>query len=55
MKKLQIYSIIMLTFTTLVNAQPPQGFSYQASIRNSNNEVLANTPVTVRVTILKAL
>ena len=53
MKKLQIYSIIMLTFTTLVNAQPPQGFSYQASIRNSNNEVLANTPVTVRVTILE--
>jgi len=53
MKKLQIYAIIMLIFTTLVNAQPPQGFSYQASIRNSNNEELANTPVTVRVTILE--
>jgi hypothetical protein len=43
----------MLMFATIGNAQPPQGFSYQAAIRNAQNQALANTPVTVRVTILE--
>ena len=53
MKQLQIFTILMLMFATLGNAQPPQGFSYQAAIRDAQNQALANTAVTVRVTILE--
>ena len=53
MRQLPFLTILMLMFATLGNAQPPQGFSYQAAIRNAENQALANTPVTVRVTILE--
>ncbi|MDD4746699.1 MAG: FISUMP domain-containing protein, partial [Salinivirgaceae bacterium] len=53
MKQLQFLTILMLMFATMATAQPPQGFAYQAAIRDANNQALSNTDVTVRVTILE--
>ena len=48
-------SLILLTLlllAVLVQAQPPQGISYQAVARNAQGQVLSNTPIKVRFSIL---
>lgn len=53
MKK--IYSLILLVFTsvTLLFAQVPEAFNYQAIVRNSSGEFIANTNVAFRISILQ--
>ena len=52
MKKLIfIYFISLITFN--ISAQVPQKISYQAVVRNHNNELVANTPISMQITILK--
>ena len=53
MKK--IYSLILLVFTsvTLLFAQVPEAFNYQAVVRNSSGEIIANTNVAFRISILQ--
>jgi hypothetical protein len=43
--------LIFLQFT--IFAQAPQRFSYQAVIRNSSNQLIANQQVGLRVSILQ--
>ena len=45
--------IIALLFCTLIFAQAPEKFSYQAVVRNASNEIITNAPVGVKVSILK--
>ena len=50
MKKfLIIISIICLALSTI--AQPPEKMNYQAVIRNSNNELITNQEVTIKINI----
>ena len=54
MKKKFYLSAICFLFTALFSyAQPPAGISYQAVIRNSENKLLPNTTIGVKVSILK--
>lgn len=53
MKK-QIFTLMtaaMLFATTFVNAQAPQGFNYQAVIRDDGGEILSSQSVTIRFTV----
>lgn len=45
--------IIALLFCTLIFAQAPEKFSYQAVVRNASNAIITNAPVGVKVSILK--
>jgi hypothetical protein len=50
-------SILLLTlflFAVLVQAQPPPGISYQAVARNAQGQVLSNTPIKLRFSILNS-
>lgn len=49
-----ILSTALLFATALVFAQAPEGFNYQAAIRNSDGEVLSNQQVSMRMTLLEA-
>ena len=52
MKK--IFSILIALFAvSILSAQVPQGFSYQAVVRDNSNAVLANTHVELTVSILQ--
>ena len=51
MKKILIVLLFMAGLIS-ANAQTPQAFSYQAAVRNSAGQVLANLPVKVRFSIL---
>jgi hypothetical protein len=44
--------LLFLTFNTSVYAQAPRKFSYQAVVRNSAGNLVANSPVGIRFTIL---
>jgi regulatory protein YycI of two-component signal transduction system YycFG len=46
--------IILVCFGTALFSQAPNKFSYQAIVRNTNNEILANTSIGVRISILHA-
>jgi hypothetical protein len=50
--------IFILSFLTLLSvlsyAQAPQKFSFQAVVRNSTNEIIANTAIGVRISILQS-
>ena len=52
MKKLFTLFGILLLFLFLGEAQVPLKFNYQAAIRNSNHQLVANSAVTVRVLII---
>jgi hypothetical protein len=51
MKKIILFTAFMYTF--LVNAQVPQKMSYQAVVRNSNNQLIQNNAVGMRISILQ--
>ena len=52
MKKILTLIIIVLCAASLF-AQAPEKFSYQAVVRNASNQLVANAPVGVRVSILQ--
>lgn len=52
MKKLYIFTISLLLIINLVKAQSPQGFKYQASIRDNNGVALVNKLVATKITLL---
>ena len=45
--------IIALLFCTLIFAQAPEKFSYQAVVRNASNAIITSAPVGIKVSILK--
>ena len=47
-----LVSIVLMCVATLF-AQAPQGFTYQAVVRNSKGQLVSNTPVGVRISILQ--
>lgn len=51
MKKL-IFLLLVLVNSLMLNAQTPTGFNYQAVIRNSSGQVLANQNVSLRVNLI---
>ncbi len=46
-------ALIALVIVTTVNAQAPQKFNYQAALRTNNNVPIVNTPVAVRISIVR--
>jgi hypothetical protein len=52
MKKITFF-LSGILFCSLLWAQAPQGISHQAVIRNSLNEVVTNSTVGIRVSILQ--
>ncbi|HOU64115.1 MAG TPA: hypothetical protein PLA70_10725, partial [Tenuifilaceae bacterium] len=50
MKRLMIFAAGILTFFTLF-AQVPQGFNYQAVVRNDQGELLAQQQVSIRISL----
>jgi hypothetical protein len=52
MKKIATFILGLVAFTT--QAQPPQGFSYQAALRNADGQALANQSVNVLITLSNA-
>ena len=53
MKKLTILITLMVICLTTIFAQAPEKFNYQAVVRNSSNQLMANANVGVRVSILQ--
>ena len=53
MKKTFFYTIALLLYTFLANAQAPQKISYQAVVRNSSNNLIVNAKVGMRLSILQ--
>ena len=51
MKKLFTLIVFILAFTN-VNAQAPQGFSYQATVRNSSGDLIANQNVYFKFNVM---
>ncbi len=45
-------SMVLMSVATLF-AQAPQGFTYQAVVRNSKGQLVSNTPVGVKISILQ--
>ncbi len=51
MKK--IITLLLIVFsTTIINSQTPNKFSYQAVVRDANNELISNKSVSVKISIL---
>jgi hypothetical protein len=53
MKK-QILFLMGLLYVSTVFAQAPQTFSFQAVIRDTNNQVVTNSPIGMKTTILQS-
>ena len=55
MKPLKLISIILaaLTLTTILQGQSPEMMSYQAVIRNTNNQLVINHEIGVQISILQ--
>ena len=51
MKKL--FTLLALIATITINAQAPQGFNYQATVRNNSGQLLLNQDVLVKFNILQ--
>jgi hypothetical protein len=51
MKKLLITLLLALTSTLSLQAQTPQGFNYQATVRNAGGELIVNQNVNFRFNI----
>lgn len=52
MKKTLFTALLLLSIQSAV-AQAPQGFTYQAVIRNTSNSLVSNAPVGVRISVLQ--
>ena len=53
MKRILIYLFTLLLFPALIQAQVPQKMSYQAIIRNNNNELVKSTMIRIKISLLK--
>ena len=53
MKKFTTFIVIFLLSITALFAQAPEKFTYQAVVRNATNNLVINSPVGVRVSILQ--
>ncbi len=53
MKKRILTFLLMLTTITVVFSQVPNAFNYQAVVRNSAGEIMANKTVSFRISLLK--
>lgn len=53
MKKITILITVMVMCLTTLFAQAPEKINYQAVVRNSSNQLMANANVSVRVSILQ--
>lgn len=53
MKKLILFLFILALTVTASFAQAPQKFSYQAVVRDASNNLIANQPVGVQISILQ--
>ena len=51
MKKL--FTLLAITFTLITTAQAPQGFNYQATVRNVSGQLLLNEVVLVKFNVLQ--
>ncbi|MBO4739723.1 MAG: hypothetical protein J5606_09235 [Bacteroidales bacterium] len=51
-KFLLIASVVLISMASIF-AQSPQGFTYQAVVREANGKLITNTPIGVRMTILQ--
>ncbi len=49
-KTLQVFALL---FCIIIFAQAPEKFSYQAIIRNASNNVVSNSPIGMKISILK--
>ena len=52
MKKI-LTLIIMILCATVLFAQAPEKFTYQAVVRNASNQLVTNAPVGVQVSVLQ--
>lgn len=52
-RKLLILCIIILNFCLDLNAQAPKKFSYQSVIRNSSGQLITNSNISLRISILQ--
>ena len=50
MKKL--FTLLAVAITLIVSAQAPQGFNYQATVRNTAGELISNQSVSFKFSIL---
>jgi hypothetical protein len=54
MKSVHVFLVLFFTFLTYsIAAQAPQKMSYQAVIRNSSGQLVANTSIGIRISILQ--
>ena len=53
MRKILSTAVFFISLMACLVAQPPQKMTYQAIIRNSNNELVTNQQIGVRVSILQ--
>ena len=53
MKKFYLLALVMTLMGSMLYAQAPQGFNYQAVIRNSSGQIITNKEVNVRINILQ--
>ena len=51
MKKILI--LLALTITTVLQAQAPQGFNYQATVRNNSGDLILNTNVYFKFNVMQ--
>ncbi len=49
----QIFTFLLLTITAVVLAQSPNNISYQAIIRDTDNNLLSDQPVGMQISILQ--
>ena len=52
MKK-YLLSLTLLLLSLSINAQAPQGFNYQATVRNASGDLVLNQNITFRLSILQ--
>ncbi len=53
MKKINLTFLIILIGIASIFAQPPQAFKYQAVVRDNSGEIIANQPVSIRISIIQ--
>lgn len=53
MKKFYFLALIMTLVGSMLYAQAPQGFNYQAVVRNSSGQIISNKEVSIRINILQ--
>jgi len=48
----QVYTLLILLSSAILIAQAPQSFSYQAVVRDATGDIIASSPVSLRISIL---